>query len=279
MLGSIKRDPAGIVLQRVSGLGRLGVHNASGTSRITELYQDGACRLRLPRVATGMPPEIITINTAGGLTGGDHLELTVAVGRDAETIVSSQACEKIYRAADGEVRIATSISLEAASRIAWLAQPMIVFDHARVRRTLAVDMADDASFLAVDGMILGRTAMGEEVTTGHVHDGWRIRRGGKLVVADAFRVGPDIASACAHPATFRARRALATIIYCAPDAETRLAQARTINSSLAAEAVASAWNGVLLNRFLSQDGHRLIADLIQFLTEFRGRPMPRTWAC
>lgn len=275
----VQRRSAGKTLQRVVGVARLGVHNPGGASRIKELYQEGAFRLRLPRPALDEPPEVITINTAGGLTGGDRLDLAVNVERNAEAVVTSQACERIYRSSGGRAHIGGQIKLGPASRLAWLAQPMIVFDRSDVRRTLSVDMADDARLLAVDGLILGRTAMGEDTTSGSIHDGWRIRRGGKLVVADAFRAGPDIAPLRAKPAALGARRAIATIVYCAPDAERRLGEARGIISALTGDAAASAWNGCLLIRVLSDSGQTLVADLIRFLSEFRNRPVPRTWTC
>jgi len=121
--------------------------------------------------------------------------------------------------------------------------------------------------------------MGEETTTGMIHDGWHIRRGGHLVLADAFRAGPDIASVRAGPASLNGRRAVATIVYCAPDAEERLNQARSLTADLTAEAAASAWNGCVLIRLLSAAGQGLTLDLMQFLSSFRNQPMPRTWTC
>ena len=69
---------------------------------------------------------------------------------------------------------------------------MIMFDGARVRRSLSVDVAVGATLLAVEGVILGRTAMGEELRSARIRDGWRVRRAGALIYADAFVADGDL---------------------------------------------------------------------------------------
>ena len=46
------------------------------------------------------------VNTAGGLTGGDHFDISVKVEQRAVATMTSQACEKIYRASDRAARLA-----------------------------------------------------------------------------------------------------------------------------------------------------------------------------
>ena len=44
-------------------------------------------------------------------------------------------------------------------------------------------MRDAARLLAVEAVVLGRTAMGESVRQGRLRDRWRIRREGRLIFA------------------------------------------------------------------------------------------------
>ncbi len=60
--------------QKVSARAELSVSHLDGRTRISRLYQEGAAKIRLPRVADD-PLEAVLINTAGGLTGGDRLRL------------------------------------------------------------------------------------------------------------------------------------------------------------------------------------------------------------
>ena len=175
-----------------------------------------ALRLRLPHLM-GDGVEVVAINTAGGLTGGDRFDLAVDVEEQAHAVVTTAACEKIYRAADGEAVVKSAVTIGSGARLEWLPQPMITFDGARVRRSLSVDVAVGATLLAVEGVILGRTAMGEELRSARIRDGWRVRRAGALIYADAFVADGDLRGDLAGQATLRGARAFATVLYVAPD--------------------------------------------------------------
>jgi urease accessory protein len=140
-------------------------------------------------------------------------------------------------------------------------------------------MASDARLLAVEGVILGRTAMAEEMRSGAIHDGWRIRRGGRLVYADSFQALGDVRGGLATRATLGGARAFATVVVVAPDVERRTDAARDALGSCTSETGASAWNGILVIRFLAPEGQSLVADLGTFLSAFRAAPLPRSWLC
>jgi urease accessory protein len=265
----------GVRLERTVGIGRVRITKGG----IAELYQEGALRLRLPNVGAGCGTEVVAINTAGGLTGGDRLDLTVTLDPGTTAALTTPASEKIYRSAGGEAVVANTVTLAQGSRLDWLPQPMILFDGARTRRALAADIAEDATLLAVEGVILGRTAMHEDVRSGAIHDSWRIHRGGRLVYADAFRAAGDLRAALAGTATLGGARAFATLLYVAPNAEQRLDSARAGLRELAGHAGASAWNGTLVARFLAADGQALVSAVGAFLTAFRAAPLPRSWLC
>lgn len=79
----------------------------AGRTRIAELYQEGAAKIRLPAVPDD-PLEAILINTAGGLTGGDRIAWSIDVGAGASAMVTTQACEKVYRAGSGRAEVDVS---------------------------------------------------------------------------------------------------------------------------------------------------------------------------
>jgi urease accessory protein len=268
------------LLQRTTGSGRLRFGAEGGHTRLAGLYQQGAMRLRPVRGhAQGGAREVVAINTAGGLTGGDRLDLAVVLDAGAEAVVTTPACEKVYRSAGGEAAIATTLALGAGARLDWLPQPMLLFDGSATRRSLTVEMATDARLLAAEAVILGRTAMGEAVTRGRLHDGWRVKRGGRLLFADTLVFAGDAAAALATGATLAGRRAFGTLLYVAPDAEARLEAARNLLEAGRSEWGASAWSGMLVVRFAAADGQMLIDDVAAFLAAFRTAPLPRSWLC
>ncbi|MDZ4349017.1 MAG: urease accessory protein UreD [Xanthomonadaceae bacterium] len=274
-------------LQRVRGAVRLSVHRIGGASALAGLYQSGSGKCLLPRCRDGRV-EAVLLNTAGGLTGGDQLTIQLDVGPGGRLIASSQAAERIYRSTGDDASISSRLTLAAGARLDWLAQETIAFEGARLRRSLHVDMAPDATLLAVEPLVLGRTAMGETVRSGRVSDQWRVRRGGRLVFADALRLESPIDRLLATPASAGGARAMATVLLVSPDAEERLDEVRSTLASATdapdradsdrTEAAASAWNGLLCVRLLSHDSTALRRRLCHLLTVIRGEPLPRVWA-
>jgi urease accessory protein len=152
-------------LQRSNGLARVGfARNGNGQTVLESLHQSGAAKVRFPKDYDEGRTQAVLINTAGGVTGGDRFDFVLSAGRGAEATVTSQACERIYRAAHGaSARIATKIEVRAGGRFSWLPQETIVFDGGRLDRTLDIDLAGDATFLGVESFLLGRRAMGEKI--------------------------------------------------------------------------------------------------------------------
>lgn len=247
---------------------------AHGATRLARLYQQGSAKCLMPRGQPGC--EAVFLNTAGGITGGDRLDYAAEAGPGARLTVTTQAAERVYKAQPGEVgRVTTRLVLGAGASLDWLPQATILFDRSALERRFEVEMAADARLLMAESLVLGRAAMGETVAAAHLSDQWRIRRAGKLVYADALRLTGRVAETAARPGLLGPNRALASLVYVAPDAESRLDQARRALPD--GDAGASAWNGLLAVRMGAPDGHSLRQALIRFLTEFRGAKLPRVW--
>ena len=138
-------------------------------------------------------------------------------------------------------------------------------------------MAADASLLMVETLVFGRLAMGETVTTGSLHDRWRVRRAGRLLFAEDLRIEGAVAATLDRPALGGGARALATLLFVAPDVEARLEAVRTALAASPAEAGASAWNGMLSLRACSPSPDRVRATIVAVLAVLRGQAAPRVW--
>jgi urease accessory protein len=270
---------ASIPFERARGLARIAIRaDADGHSRLDRLYQSGSAKVRLPRVPVGAPIQAILLNTAGGVTGGDELTCEVVVGDGAAAVIATQAAERIYRRTEGSALIATGLSAGAGARLDWLPQETILFDRSSLQRRLTADVNQTGRLLAVETVVLGRAAMGEVVRQARLNDVWRIRRNGRLIFADGCSIEGDATAVMAGRATGNGAAAFATVILVAPDAETKLDQARAALAD-AGEAGVSAWNGMLVARLLAPTGQALRDDLIRLLEALRGEPMPRVWSC
>ena len=266
-------------LPRTEGSVRLEFARRNGRTHLAVLRQAGAARVRFPKVADGAAPEAVLLNTAGGLTGGDRMETALTLGDGAAAAATTAAAEKIYRSREGDTSIDVRLALGPAAGLAWLPQPTILFDGARLDRLTSVELAPDARLLAVECLVFGRQAMGETLHHGSCRDAWRIRRSGRLVFADTFRAGGDIATALGRPATLAGARAAAMLIYVATDAASRLEAVRGILQGQDCHAGASAWDGMLVVRAMAGDSRSLIRGIAPLVRELSGRPLPRVWQC
>src|SRR5471032_2166410 len=182
--------PANLAIQRdifaanrATGHIALSVAAEGGVTRRQRVHEDGSLRVRFPN---GAPEtlEAVIVNTGGGMTGGDRFAIEIEVGEGASLIAGTAAAEKIYRSNGPDAEMTVRLDLAAGARLAWLPQETILFDSARLSRRIDIDLAQGASLLMTESVVLGRVAMGEAMKQGFFADRWRVRREGKLVFAD-----------------------------------------------------------------------------------------------
>ncbi len=266
-------------LPRTEGSVRLELVERGGRTRLARLKQSGAGRVRFPRSAAGEPYEAVLLNTAGGLTGGDKLDVAAAIGTGARAVLTTAAAEKIYRSRQGQAVVSVALSVAGDGRLAWLPQPTIIFDRAGLDRLTLIELSAEANFLAVEMLIFGRTAMGESVRDGWLRDAWRLRRQGDLLFADSFRLEGPIAATLDRPAVLDGARATGFLLYAAADAAARLAELRALLPLTASVIGVTSYNGVLVARAAAADGRTLQRDLARLIVGLHGAPLPRLWAC
>lgn len=261
---------------RVDGGVRARFHQARGATHITDLGESGGYRLRFP--TTHAPHiEAALINTGGGVAGGDRLAFDVAVDAGGDVVVSTQSAERIYRTHGPDTGISVKLAVGPGARLDWLPQSTILFSGARVHRRFDVDLDPGSRLLMAETITFGRIASGEVMGHGAVHDTWRIKRGGRLIFADALRLAGDIGKLLALPAVAGGSRAAALLLYVAPDAADRLEAVQGALRTARSNCGASAWNGMLSARFLGDDAGSVRADIITVVEVLAKRPMPRVW--
>jgi urease accessory protein len=259
-------------------VGRIAVSVADdgGRSRRKRVREDGALRMRFPNTAAGEALEAVIVNTAGGMAGGDHFAIDVAVEADARLVVTTAAAEKIYRSLGPDTRIDVTLDVGAGAKLAWLPQETILFDQVRLRRSIDVDLAPGANLLLAEGIVFGRSAMGETLRRGLVFDRWRVRRGGALAFAESLRLDGAIARSLARRAVAGEGVAVASVLKM-PGDEKAVAAVRAMEKDFAGEVGISTWNGIAVARLVAGDGAALHRDLIAVVTALSELPLPRLW--
>lgn len=271
--------PSG-VHQRAQGTLRLSFKRRGGLTVLDGLRQEGCLKARFPRMEHGAWTGAVTLNSSGGVAGGDTLDMAITAGPGTRATVASQAAERFYRALPGTApaRVSAALRVAPGAALEWLPQESILFDRCAVRRRLSVDLAGDAWFLGVEQLVFGRTAMGEAVHDASVRDLIEVRRDGRLLLHDAVRLEGPVQSLLDRRATGGGARGVATLTHAASDAEGKL---EALRAALAGhDAGASAWDGLLVARVVAADGACLRAGVVAGLAALRdGRPLPRVWLC
>jgi urease accessory protein len=260
---------------RARGAIAFDVRLQDGDTRRGALHESGSLRVRFPS-PEGDGLSAVLVNTAGGIAGGDRFDIEIAVNEGARLTLTTAAAEKVYRAPADAARLSIALKVAAGAHLAWLPQETILFDRAKISRSIDIDLAEGASLLLCEIVVFGRAAMGETMRYGSFVDRWRVRRGGRLVFAETVRLEGDIAEKLARPAVANKGAAIANALI-VPGDEALLARIRELSDGFGGEVGVSSWNGLAMARFCAQDAARLRADMMAVLGRASRAPLPRLW--
>ena len=271
--------------QRANGSCRLVLSGSENGTRIDDVFEQSPIRIMFPRTGYRAVQEAVLINTSGGVAGGDRLECSVTALPGASIAVTSQAAEKIYRALNEPARIATRLNARDSAKLAWLPQETIVFNWARLARTTEIELFSGTELLALEWLVLGRAAHGEVLAGGHINDSWRVKKEGRLIWADSFRITDETFPHLHRKALLSKCNAIATLIYFGPHLDKRLEFLREIIPSLGCDCGVTLVAGLIVVRFAVNDSSDLKSALRSFLSQFGAElgpgpfQVPKMWLC
>ncbi|WP_052249518.1 urease accessory protein UreD [Tateyamaria sp. ANG-S1] len=259
---------------RAIGSVRLSTKPVDGRTAIDGLYQQGAAKAVFPRAAHGMTA--VLLNTSGGVTGGDRFDYAATAGAGTHLTLTTQACERAYRAQPGEVgRVETRLTVKDDATLWWLPQETLIFDGCAMSRRLSCDLAPSARALIVEPMCLGRIAMGEDAVQGQFSDRIEVRRDGAPLVLDAWSLSGDMTAQMARTAIGGGATAMVSLTYVAPDAEAQLDPIRARLPETGGASLLT--DDTLVLRALAPSGYHLRKTLLPILNHLTGGHLPICW--
>jgi len=273
-------------LQRSQGELRVRLAKLGHRTVLGDLYQQGCLKARVPRHSSQQPLEIITINTAGGLTDGDEIAATVHWSAGTRGVVTSQAAERIYHCRQQPALINTTLTIDDDAVACWLPQETILFDRSRLERRTRVELGEQAVLFAVESLVFGRIAMQEVVATGQLFDQLQIHQCGQLIFADALSLDGDeqepINGRLARKSVLDNARCCATIVFAGNSNDELLGNIRTTIEQSHAIGGASNLGPVITMRIATHDS-KTLRELILRLYRTCLKPFefsePRVWHC
>lgn len=268
-------DPV-TVMQRTRGRAAVTLAAAPDGARLTHLHQSGSAKAMLPRIHTPRP-EVVFLNTAGGLTGGDRMSFALTLAPGASATATTQTAERAYASSGGVAELNIDMRVGAGGALDWLPQETILFEGSALSRRTMIALEGDARLLMLETVVLGRIAMGETLTSAFLHDSRSVTRDGRPVLMEPLRLTAETLRRDGASAGLRGARAIATLALVAPGAEDALGPLRAAFPGDGVEAAASAWNGKCVARFMGSDAALLRRALVRAITTLRGGPLPRVW--
>lgn len=260
-------------LQRSDGEARLSFARRGGATCLRDLYQKGAAKAFVHSGKSG--PEVVFLNTSGGVTGGDRLRYALDIGPDCHVSATTQTAERAYASLNGRAHISVCHTVGDGAHLDWLPQETILFNTSTLDRRTTIALHGQASCLFVEAMVLGRAAMGETVAQLHCEDHRRVTRDAIPVLIEPLRL--VTASLTAGAGLLEGARAFATVALVASGADSALSRIRAELTEAGVRAGASAFDGKLVIRLMAMDGWPLRRQIMRLLDILRTAPLPRVW--
>ncbi len=153
------------------GIARLTYAVESGRCIPTQTYTRAPLRVQRPLYPEGEGLcHSVLVHTAGGLVGGDRLEVQLAAAPQAQVLITTAAASKVYGSSTESPSSQTvEITLAPGSCLEWMPQETIVFNQAHYRQQLRVTLAPGAIWGGWEITRFGRSARGETFERGQ----WR----------------------------------------------------------------------------------------------------------
>ncbi|KAH8102510.1 UreD-domain-containing protein [Cristinia sonorae] len=189
-----------------AGVGRI-VLDAHGTDAIfTELSYAYPLKLLSPRLHQPKVAVVYVLSYGGGLVGGDQVDLSIEVQKDAILVVFTQGTTKVFKARPGRRPMARAdtlldptvtrqrmhVSVPVNGGLFLLPEPVTCFRSAIYHQLQTIHLSTSASLVLLDWFTSGRVSLGEEWVFERYYslnevfvDGRRIARDATLLEAQS----------------------------------------------------------------------------------------------
>jgi urease accessory protein len=199
----------------VDGLGRNRIHAAAeivavaGAGGVTRLP---VLSSQVPLVLRRTPDAVYVVGGAAGPIGGDELALRISVGAGAFLRVRTAAASIALPGPDGlESVLRVTVDVGTGARLEYLPEPVVVSAGARHATIIRVTLAEGASLLLRDELLLGRH--GE--AGGACRTELRVTYAGRPLLRQSLEVsGTDTADL--GPAVLAGHRGVGTLLHVDP---------------------------------------------------------------
>ena len=178
-------------------------------NNIKKFYQSGCCKILNPNNYNEYK-ELVLINTAGGITCNDNIQINATIN-NSQLSICTQAAEKIYAGIGDPATVEININLNN-STLYWLPKELILFDNSKLRRKININLSDNSNLIFCETSIFGRKAMSEEIKNISFSDQWNIYINSSLKHFEAINIKESINDNFNNNYSFANKSSLSTIL-------------------------------------------------------------------
>ncbi|ESA34427.1 urease accessory protein [Leptolyngbya sp. Heron Island J] len=134
-------------------------------------YGTSPLRVQRPFYPAAAPEncQSVIVHTAGGMVGGDQLDMTVTAEPETQVLVTTAAAHKVYRSQGDWAQQTIQLKVGAGAYVEWLPQELILFNGGQFQQSLRIDLEPGGIWLGWEITRFGRSARGETLKAGQ----WR----------------------------------------------------------------------------------------------------------
>lgn len=228
----------------------------------------------------------VLVHTAGGVVGGDGLQVVLRLETGSRALVTTAAASKIYRSLHAASMQTVEVHLAADACLEWFPQETICFNGANYRQSMRVDLGPGAVWLGWDICRFGRSARRETFSSGAWRSRIEVWQGSRPLWIDRQQLkGGSAALASPHGLGGHPVAATLALLGRSPEPQQLAAIRRAWSTGGPAEVGVTALQSGLLCRYRgpsSQQARRWFMQAWSILRpSYLGRAVciPRVWAC
>jgi urease accessory protein len=148
----------------------------------------GPLRLQHPFYPEEFVCHAYVLHPPGGVVGGDHLQLSVAVESDAAALLTTPGATKFYRSIGDQASQKNYFEVGDNGYLEWLPQETIFFPGAKGFTVTRVNLGKTAGFMGWEICCLGLPACGQPFHSGDLETVLEIHRNGRPLLLERLRV-------------------------------------------------------------------------------------------
>jgi len=172
--------------------------NSNSNTNITRMNiarHYGPLRVQRPFYPEGREGccHVYILHPPGGLVSGDALNIDVNVAKNAHTLLTTPAANKLYKADSHGVAWSQSTNLKVAdgATLEWLPQESLAFDGSVGVQNFNIELAEHAKCLGWEILCLGRPASELPFISGKLEQRFQLSRNGRPLWLERQALDPN----------------------------------------------------------------------------------------